>query len=455
MGGLFASLHSAADALSVYERALTVSQNNITNANTPGYAKQRLQFQAKSFDPAGGLNGGVIAGPVVSSRDPILESSVRQRSSDYGRASQNAATLNEIEPILSITDGAAIPSSLSTLFQSFSALSVTPNDTSARQSVLDAAAGFASAMNSTASQLSAAAGNAWQQASAQVSQINDLASRIQSLNSARRQAGTSETDAGVGAQMNSLLEELSQIANVSVLNQQDGTVSVYLGGLTPLVLGDNAYAISANQSAGGAIQLRDSQGQNITGYVKGGSLAGLLDAANTQIPSYLDGLHRLAASVADQVNTTLVNGVDQNGQTPVQNLFSYNSPSDAAATLSVNALTPDQLAAATADAPGGNGNALALADLGSTAQLDGVTFSAFYGSVAGSLGRDLATSQESSDTQQSLLDQSKSLREQTSGVSIDEEATRIMEMQRAYQATAQMITVLNSLTETVLGMIQP
>jgi flagellar hook-associated protein 1 FlgK len=453
MGGLFASLHTAADALGVYERALTVSQNNIANANTPGYAKQRLQFQAKSFDPAGGLSGGVTAGPVVTSRDPILESSVRQHSSGYGRASQNAATLQQLESILSVTDGAAVPSALSQLFQSFSALSVTPNDTSARQSVLDAAGGFASAMNSTAAQLSKAANDTWQQAGAQVSQINDLASRIQSLNSTRRQAGTSGEDAGVDAQMNSLLEELSQIADVSVLNQEDGTVSVYLGGLTPLVMGDTAYTVGASQQAGGAVRVLDSRGHDITGHVKGGSLAGLLDAVNTQIPSYLDGLHRLAAGVADQVNTTLASGVDQNGQIPAQNLFSYNSAGDAAATLSVNALTPDQLAAATVDAPGGNGNALALADLGSTAQMDGVTFGAFYGNVAGGLGRDVATSQENSDTQQFLLDQSKSLREQTSGVSNDEEATRIMEMQRAYQATAQMITVLNSLTETVLGMI--
>mgnify|MGYP005815610187 CR=1 FL=1 len=454
MGGLFASLHSAADALGVYERALTVSQNNITNASTPGYAKQRLQFQAKSFDPAGGLSGGVTAGPIVSSRDPMLESSVRQRSSDYGRASQNAATLEQLEPILGVTDGAAIPGSLSKLFQSFSALSVTPNDTSARQSVLDAAAGFAAAMNSTAAELSTAANDTWQQAGAQVAQINDLATRIQSLNSARRQAGTSGTDAGVDAQMNSLLEELSQIADVSVLHQQDGTVSVYMGGLTPLVMGDTAYPISAQQQAGGAVQVLDSQGHDITGNVKGGTLAGLLDAANTQIPSYLDGLHRLAAGVADQVNATLAGGVDQNGQPPAQNLFLYNSPGDAAATLAVNPLTPDQVAAATADAPGGNGNALLLADLGSSAQLDGVTFSVFYGNVAGGLGRDLSAAREASDTQQFLLDQSKALREQTSGVSIDEEATRIMEMQRAYQATAQMITVLNSLTETVLGMIQ-
>lgn len=453
MGNLLGSLLGAAGAMSVYQQALAVSENNITNSSTPGYAKQRLDFRAKSFVPESGLPGGVDAGNRQSTRDPFLEQSVRIQNSLYSFSSQTTSSLQQLEPILTVADGAGIPDALNKLFQSFSALSVSPNDVSARQSVLDAASGFVQQMNEAASQLGTAASNISQQAAASVSQINDLVSQIQSLNVSLRQSGGNAPDAGVDAQMNSALEQLSAVADISVLNQPDGSVSVYLGGLTPLVMGDTAFPLTADPQSG-QMTVRDYQGQDITANIRGGSLGALLDTSNTQIPSYINGLNRLAAGVADAVNGVLAGGLDQNGQPPAQNLFNYNSSADAASTLTVNPLTPDQIAAASAASPGGNGNALALADLGSSPQLDGLTFSGFYGSVAAGLGRDLSTAQNNADTQQLLLDQARTLRSQTSGVDLNEEAAKVMELQRGYQACGQLVSVLNSLADTVLQMVQ-
>ena len=64
MSGLLSSLRSTAGALRVFERALTVTQNNVSNASTPGYAVQRLSLQAADFEPSLGLLGGVRAGEV-------------------------------------------------------------------------------------------------------------------------------------------------------------------------------------------------------------------------------------------------------------------------------------------------------------------------------------------------------------------------------------------------------
>ncbi len=119
--------------------------------------------------------------------------------------------------------------------------------------------------------------------------------------------------------------------------------------------------------------------------------------------------------MADQVNNALNNGIDQNGAAPVTNLFSYDATTGAALTLSVNPLTPDQIAAATPGAPGGNGNALALAALANAPVVNGYTFAQAYGNLGGQVGSDLSAAQNNSTTDQSLLSQAQSLRQQSSG----------------------------------------
>ncbi|MEO8662367.1 MAG: flagellar hook-associated protein FlgK [Bryobacteraceae bacterium] len=452
MSSLFGSLLNAGDAMRVYQRAMTVAENNITNASTPGYAKERLSFQAKSFSPENGLGGGVVAGNRESSRDPLLEQGVRRRNSAFSYSAQNQASLKPLEAILTVAKGAGIPDGMNQLFQSFSALSVSPNDPTLRQTVIDSAGRFASQINEAASQLTAAVSDNNQQASSAAANINRLVGQLASLNQSRRQTASETPDAGVDAQTNSVLEQLSGLADISVLNQPDGTVSVYLGGLTPLLVGESTYQITATTQSG-QIQILDYQGKDITSNIHGGSMGGLLETGNSQIPSYLSDLNRLAASLADQVNSVLANGVDATGQAGAP-LFTYNTASDAAATLAVTSLTPDQLAAAATDAPGGNGNALALADLGGTPQLDGMTFTAFYGNIGAKLGRDLSGATENTDTQQLLLDQARNVRQQASGVSIDEEAAHVMQLQRNYQAIGQLVSILNNLADTLMGMMQ-
>jgi flagellar hook-associated protein 1 FlgK len=119
----------------------------------------------------------------------------------------------------------------------------------------------------------------------------------------------------------------------------------------------------------------------------------------------------------------------------------------------VNALAPSDLAAASASAPGGNGNALVLADLGRSPQVNGFSFSAFYGNLAGLVGHDLAGAQNDQQSTTALLTQSQSLRSSTSGVSLNEEAAKLLEFQRAFEASAKLVTAVNEMTVTLIGMI--
>src|SRR6185437_13074414 len=106
-------------------------------------------------------------------------------------------------------------------------------------------------------------------------------------------------------------------------------------------------------------------------------------------------------------------------------------------------------------APGGGGNAQDVAALAKLPLLDGAPFTAFYGGLAGRVGQRKAAAGRDRQLHEQLLAQAQAVREETSGVSLDMEATRLVQFQRAYQAAAQLLTVLNQLTGTLIDMLRP
>jgi flagellar hook-associated protein 1 FlgK len=454
MGSLSTALINSANALQVYSDALDVVQNNVTNANTPGYASQSPTLVAQPFDLTTGAPGGVELGPTQSSRSQYADQSVRTEQTAYSYDQQQVSDLGTAQNYFSLSATSGIAPDMSALFNSFSALSVTPNDTVARQAVLNDAATVAQDFNDAANGLLSQANTLQQTTSGTITAINQLGSTIAQINSQHGLDSSGGVDAGVDAQLTSTLDQLSQYVNFSVLQQPDGQVSVYLGGQTPLVLGEQSYAIQGDFSTP-QTSILNSQGVDITDQLTGGQLGAELNDNNNLLPSYVSGLNTLAQTLADQVNTALNNGIDENGAAPTTNLFSYDASTGAALTLAVNPLTPDQIAAATPGSPGGNGNALALAALANAPVANGYTFAQAYGNLGAQVGTDLSAAQNNSTTDQSLLGQAQALQQQISGVSLDGQAESLMLYERSYDAISKMLGVLNSLSLDVVNMLPP
>ena len=453
MGSLFTTIQTAANSLAVLTEGLQVTENNVSNASTPGYARQSLNLEARQFDITVGLPGGVRSAGTQSSRDPYAEQAVRTQQSAGGLATQQANDLNAIEPYFSLSSASSISNSLSQFFNSFSQLSVTPNDTTARQTVINDAGQLAASFNQTANGLLNQSAVIDQETKGTVININSLAADIAKLTNESSANGASGTqNAGVDAQLNSDLEQLSQYAQVTVLQQPNGSLNVYLNGRTPLVLGTQVAPLSEDVSSG-PTRILDATGRDITGDFKTGQLAAELQSKNTTIPGYLAQLNTLAQSVADQVNSALANGVDTTGAAPAQDLFSYTAGAGAAQTLSVTSIAPEQIAAASAGAPGGNGNALSIAALAQAPVVGGETFTQAYGNLAAIVGSDIATAQQAQSTSQDLLAQAQGIRSQSSGVSLDQEATKLIQFQRSYEASSKLINVVDQITETLIEII--
>lgn len=454
MGNLFVSLRNAAGAMKVFERAAGVVQSNVANASTPGYAKQVQVLTAMPMDLDRGLPGGVASGGTLNLRDVYAEATVRQRLTGSGYAEERRAQLEQLEPLYEIGEEAGLGAAINRFFQSIAALTVAPNDLAARQTVLDRADALARSFQAMAAGLTEAAASAQRALEQRVDRLNAVLSDIAGINRIFRQDFRAQDDPGLQARLHNLLEDLSELAEVSVLRREDGTVAVYLGGQTMLTSSSNFYPLSLDLSNPARAELLDAQGGTITDQLSGGRLKALFDVRNDVLPQKLADLDRLAQTLADDVNAVLLGGVDLDGNAPSQGLFTYNAGLGAARTLARTSMTARELPAADPSAPGGNAVAVAAAELAQQKRIDGYSFVQYYAVQAAAVGRLVVEGREAAGMAAQLVTQARQFREEIQRVSLDEEAVILMQVQRAYEAAAQMIRVLDEMTQTVLGLIR-
>ncbi|HLK66985.1 MAG TPA: flagellar hook-associated protein FlgK [Bryobacteraceae bacterium] len=504
MANILSTLLNSSTALAAYQQALAVTQNNVSNASTPGFAKQTLQLEAMPMDLALGSSGGVRAGAVESSRDQFAEQEVRRQTVAQGEAQQDVNSLTAIQSQFDVTGTSGIASALNNLFQSFSAWGQSPTDATARQNVIDQAGTVATSFQQATAGLQSVAKDTEGQIQQTVTDVNQLVSQLQGYNHQILQG--QRNDPGLDAQVNSSLEQLSQYVNATVTQQSDGSVDVLMNGQTPLLVGDQSYALSYGlqgpdpsatyPNAPPSAHIYASDGRDITSKTTDGQLGSLLNTHNQVLPSYLGDatqpgqLNIMAQQFADRVNTLLTTGYTSDhsdgttGSLPPSGapLFQYATTTtgdgtvvpdytNVAKSLTVNpSITSDELAAITGTPTSSdtqpvaltgevsNGVPLALADLVNPSNaLDMVngtsSFSQYYGQMAASVGTKLNDATNQLQVQQSTLAQAKTLRQQTSGVSLDEEAMVMIQFQRAYEATSKMISVLDQLTQDTINIL--
>jgi len=469
MGNLFSALGTASESLQAFETGLNVTQNNVTNVNTPGYADQVPVFDSLSFQPQNGLLGGVQE-QTQDTTNQFAETAVQQQTSLLGQYQQLQTSLAPLQNVFDVSASSPIPSAMNQLFQSFSDWSANTSDPTAQGAVLAAASQVSAAFQQSANQLDSIRTSTDGDIQSTVTQINQDAALIQGYN----QAVGSQTapNAGLEAQLNTTLTNLSNLANVQVIHASDNTVTVLLGGQTPLVIGDQVNALQVQpENTTGALnpngapntEIVDSNGNDVTTQITSGSLGGLLSVRNDLLPSLAGGadqtgeLNVLAQGLADAVNNLQAQG-STTATPPYQAgapLFTYDATSatDSAATLAVNpSITASQLAPVDTGPPVvSNGNALNLANLATSSQINGQNFTQYFGSMVSTVGNAAATANTQATAQQAVVTQAQNLVQQVSGVSLDEEAIRLVQLQRSYQAASHFVSVIDQLAESLMN----
>jgi flagellar hook-associated protein 1 FlgK len=481
MSDLVTILLTSANALSAYDQVLQTTQNNVANASTPGFARQRLPLAALAFDPPA-LSGGVTVGQVESSRNEYAEQAVRRQTTALGQQQQLVNSLTSLQSVFDISGNTGIAYALNNFYQSASAWAQNPSDAATRQTFLSRAGDVAQSIQNSAVSLQHFAQDTDSQLHSTVQQVNDLVGQIQAYNRRILESGSaSANDAGIDANTHAALEQLSSLVNISATRQEDGTTTILLNGMTPLLIAGKQYSLSVGltsppsppapyANAPPDAQLLASDGTDITAQATEGQLGALLHVRNTVLPSYqgdayqVGDLNTLAKSFADRVNQLLTSGNISDGPPPVPGvpLFTYDNTNDThvAQTLAVDpTVTPGMLSAISPGPPeASNGVPLALSQLATptdpTDEISGFSYSQFYGNMATNVGSQLQEAQNGVQVQQSLVAQAQSLRQQLSGVDLNEEAMIAVEFQRAYEANSRLVTVLDQLTQDTIDMLQ-
>ncbi len=473
MLGLFNTLNLGTRALQANQIGLEVTGQNLSNVNNPDYARQRVDLQAGTpLSTAIGQEGtGVDVTAIQQVRDALLDGQIRDEASvgGYWNAQQSALTdaQTQLGEFLSLNTsatgnasgtaaGSGLSDRLNNLFNAFQSVATSPTGISQRQSLISQAQSLASSLNQAAKNLSSLNDGLNASVSKGVDSANQLLSDIAQLNVQIARATASGGNANDLTDLREKdLEQLAGLTNIQTAANNDGTVSISIGGVE-LVSGQQVTdTLQAYDPGNGQLQVRTAtSGTPLT--LSGGSIEGAIDARDGGVQTLRNNLDALASTLITQVNDVYSAGYDLKGNTGAV----FFTGTDAS-TIGVNSALqndPSALqAAGAANAPGDNSVALALAQLGQQpiSALDNQTFSATFAQDAGNFGFALSNANNQAADHTAVDTMLRNQRGSVSGVSIEEEMSNLLTYQEAYQASAKIITSVDQMLQTVINMKTP
>lgn len=457
----FSALNVAHSGLSAHAKRLDVIGDNIANINTPGYHRRRVELASVgghgSGFHAGSLNarGGVSADEISRIRDEMLTNHARQQAGVAADRAATVETLNELEAVLGGLDDTGLRSRMTEFFNSFDDLANAPEDPAMRSVVLQRAESLANGFTQAASDIDSLHRRGTDELADQVRVLNGLSEEVATLN---RQIMSA---VGTDSQPNSLLDkrdakitQMAKLADIQVIEGSNGQIIVSLDG-RHLVNGDSAMAVAAElqtHAALGALGYQhysvvDSTGKEITIGI--GELAATIRSIAQLVPDARTELDNLRDDLITQVNDLHSAGAGLDGSTGL-NMFEAHPTATSGALLvsSDVAGQPEKVAAAAAGAGALDvGTADALAEL-SDAPTGPV---AGYIAMVSDLAATVNTAESASGAAQAASALADNLALASGGVSLDAELTDLITAQRAYEASARMMTAIDEMLQTLIN----
>jgi len=460
----------AARSLQTQQAGIAVAGENISNMNNPGYARQVLRIDtAPDVSTLNGEEGtGADAGTIQNIRSSILDGQVVSENSVTGSLTAQQQGLQMAEAALgeslnsaSASGAAATAASsqglsegIANLFAGFQALSAAPSNLSQRQNLISQASTLASQFNQVDQSLSGVTTSLNQSLQSNVSQANqDLASIAQLNQQIVAAQQTSPGSANVLQDtLQQTLESLSSLATIKTSTESDGAVDVSIGGVS-MVTGATQNDSLALGSTGGGQPLVQAASNGASITLTGGSIEGTIQARDGGVAAIQSQVNQLASTLITQVNSAYSGGYDLNGNTG-GTFFTGSSAADIAVNSTLPANPASFQAAGTAGNSGDSQVVLALAQMGSAPQtaLGGQTFSQSYAANVAQLGSAISSVNTQVSNQQAVSSMIDQQRNSVSGVSLNDEMTNLTTFQQAFQASAQVVTTIDTMLTDLLAM---
>ena len=435
MAGLIGNLHSARTGMSVSQASIQTTSHNINNINTPGYSRQRVEQSTKSAYSNPGYNSsmgpgqigtGVQATDVIRIRNTFYDFQYRSESHNYGETSIKYQHYTNMEKIFNEPSDSAISASISDFFSSWQELSKNPNDTGAKDVVIQNAKYLSTNISNVKEKLDKLSTQAEKKLNDDVSEINDMINQIRGLNKEIKLIeGSGKTPNDLMDQRDSVIDELSHKLNIENSEVQK-LINEKLENKTEVTLDEL---------------------KNI-GDVSG-EIQGSLDMID-KISEYTSDLKEFAKGLTKGVNNVM-NGRDfddNNVQATDQQLFIFNENGDPIIKANEDLVNnPKNLIMTVQKAE----NMYKLKDAKITIDGENITIGNYYNNIVQKLGNETKEVIRNESNQSKLLGEIDNLRLNVSGVSLDEEMVNLIQFQHSYNASAKVISTIDSLLDVVVN----
>ncbi|MCJ8007593.1 flagellar hook-associated protein FlgK [Lederbergia wuyishanensis] len=484
MRSTFMGLETAKRGMYTQQSAIYVTGHNISNANTPGYTRQRVNFEQTTPYPAASLNRpqipgqlgtGVKDGTIQRIRDRLVDEQFRGENNQFGFYESLAQSISKIEDVMNEPSDNGLSKAMAQFWQSLQDLSTNPENEGARRVVIQRGTAVVETFQYLSRSLTTLRNDTKKELDATVREINNLATQIASIN---KQISEVEPHGYLPNDLyderDRLIDQLSKLVPIEATDIHYGgnSLAIAEGGRNIFIVdgkGQKVNLVQGNETT----ELIDIDGLSLPEGK--GKLAALIYAYGNEAdgsglyPEFLDELDKYAYSFAQVFNAVHKQGFDLVGDEGVD-FFSFTDTSSykgAASSIHVSITLPLQVAASSVANEKGNGqNALELGKVkdivisNSTVTIGGQpltleipsgTLQSFY---EGLIGKMAVKGQQANRLYYNtgvLLNSVENNRKSISEVSLDEEFSNLIQFQHAYAASARMISVVDEMLEKIIN----
>jgi flagellar hook-associated protein 1 FlgK len=497
--GLSTTLNIAQTALSTNATLSSMVSRNIAGANNPNYSRKTGEVTSDGF-------GSAKVASVTQATDSALFTHLLSATSDAASSTALLNGLNQLEQTVSLTSTATSSDStttdtspatlITTLTSALQNYAASPSDDALAQSVVSAAQSLASGLNAASAAVQSVRTQADADIGSAVTSINSLLAQFQTVNEAIvKGTATGRDTTDLVDTRGSLLTSLSQQMGITTVTGSNGDMSIYTDGGTTLFQGTArkvAFTPSgafAAGTTGGAVTV---DGVPVTGPsaampIKSGAIAGLATLRDKTTVAYQNQLDQIAQGLV----STFADKDASGGSAPtIPGLFTAAGASATAATAPVGLAAAIKVSPNVDPTQGGvltrlrdgdignpgnsayDGNPTGAASYSShlTSLLNGLDAKRSFdptsgGSASATLAGYAASSVSwleaarqgattTSTSRNAVVAQTTTSLSSATGVNLDDELSKMLDLEHAYQASAELMQTVKSMFGTLLSAMQ-
>lgn len=450
---------------------MSTTSHNISNANSEGYSRQRVQQAADAPVPHGQRNligQGTLLSRTERVNDSYVEKQIRNAGRDMAHMEEKDLALKQTEDIFNEMGGEGLNRLVSRFFNDFRKLGNEPNNEAVRQAVRESSQSMVNDFKRLRAQVEEVRDHIDSRIEGFTREMNSLSEQIKNLNlkiKIQENGGAQAND--LRDQRDIAFKKLAGFVDLTMHPDKEGAYNIDIRGVGPLVNGPNFEKFMVERTPAtddgkpeNALTIRTtaSAASDVTHALRGGKLGALVEVRDQTLSTIQKRLDDMAVMLTDSVNAIHQEGFTRNGVKGVNFFKPIDVKTGASEMMSLSdevAADSNNIAtAAISDSPGDNRIAVAIASIQNMKIMDGgkTTVDDFYNSIVSDVGIAAGRNRENINQQKDITMQLGKIRDQISGVSIDEETANLMQFQHAFDASAKVIQVADECLKTVLDL---